>query len=177
MAQKKIPIVQLDQLVRQRKTVSQIAKELGVTKGAVSKAMKRLNVAITKDVTLRSAPEIVDRQLNAMDQLKRINGLINNELDYIERNIETASGEERKELQEQRLKHVAEIRKQLGLLLDIAQALYDAEEVAAFQQAVLEEIGHAAPEVQDKIVSRLNEKRAIRSTFEFRQSTIYPKEG
>ncbi len=169
MGKRKISIIELEQLVREGNGVSQIARKLGVTKGCVSKRLKDLRVGITKDVVLRSAPEIVDRQLNAMDQLKRINGLINSELDYIERNIISAKGEQRKELQEQRLKHVAEVRKQLGLLLDIAQALYNAEEVAAFQKSVLEEIGYASPEVKDRILQRLNERRAIRSTIGFTQ--------
>jgi transposase-like protein len=167
MGKGKISILQLEQMVREGNGVSEIARKLGVSKGAVSKRLKDLRVGITKDFVLRSAPQIVDRQLNAMDQLKRINGLINNELNYIEKNIETAIGDQRKELQDQRLRHVAEVRKQLGLLLDIAQALYNAEEVAAFQQSVLEEIGHAAPEVRDKILQRLNERRAIRSTIGF----------
>ena len=165
MGKGKISILQLEQMVREGNGVSEIARKLGVSKGAVSKRLKDLRVGITKDVVLRSAPQIVERQLNAMDQLKKINMLINGELDYIEKNIETATGQERKELQEQRLKHVAEVRKQLGLLLEIAQALYNAEEVAAFQQSVLEEIGHAAPEVRDRILQRLNERRAIRSTL------------
>ena len=172
MGRGKISLVQLERLVREGNGVSQIAKKLGVAKGSVSKRLKDLRVGITKDVVLRSAPQIVDRQLNAMDQLKKINTLINGELDYIEKNIETATGQERRELQEQRLKHVAEVRKQLGLLLEIAQALYNAEEVAAFQQSVLEEIGHAAPEVRDRILQRLNERRAIRSTIALGQPSI-----
>jgi len=172
MGRGKISLVQLERLVREGNGVSQIAKKLGVAKGSVSKRLKDLRVGITKDVVLRSAPQIVDRQLNAMDQLKKINTLINGELDYIEKNIETATGQERRELQEQRLKHVAEVRKQLGLLLEIAQAIYNAEEVAAFQQSVLEEIGHAAPEVRDRILQRLNERRAIRSTIALGQPGI-----
>ena len=172
MGRGKISLVQLERLVREGNGVSQIAKKLGVAKGSVSKRLKDLRVGITKDVVLRSAPQIVDRQLNAMDQLKKINTLINGELDYIEKNIKTATGQERKDFQEQRLKHVAEVRKQLGLLLEIAQALYNAEEVAAFQQSVLEEIGHAAPEVRDRILQRLNERRAIRSTIALGQPGI-----
>jgi len=112
-----------------------------------------------------------------MGQLKRINDLINSELDYIETNIQAATGADRKDFQRQRLEHVAEIRKQLSLLLDITKTLFDAEEVAAFQQMILEEIGRAAPEVQDRIVSRLNARRAIRSTFEFRQSAVHAQEA
>ncbi len=172
MGKGKISLIQLERLVREGNSVSQIAKKLGVAKGSVSKRLKDLKVGITKDVVLRSAPQIVDRQLNPMDQLKKINTLINGELDYIEKNIETATGQERKELQEQRLKHVAEVRKQLGLLLEIAQALYNAEEVAAFQESVIQEIGHAAPEVRDRILQRLNERRAIRSTIALGQPGI-----
>jgi len=123
LGETKISLIELSQLVREGKGVSDIARKLGVTKGAVSKRLKALRVGITKDVVLRSAPEIVNRELKGMDQLKRINDLINNELEYIEGNIKTAKGEERKELQEARLKHVAEVRKQLGLLLNIAEAL------------------------------------------------------
>jgi len=44
MGIKKIAFIQLDQLVRSGKSVSEIARQLNVTKGAVSKALKRLNV-------------------------------------------------------------------------------------------------------------------------------------
>ena len=57
MGIKKIAFIQLDQLVRSGKSVSEIARQLNVTKGAVSKALKRLNVAVTKDVALRAAPK------------------------------------------------------------------------------------------------------------------------
>ena len=172
MERKKISLIQLEQLVREGNGVAEIARKLKFTKGAVSKRLKALRVGITKDVVLRSAPEIVNRELKAMDQLKRINNLINGELDYIEKNIETAKGEERKDLQEQRLKHVAEVRKQLSLLLNIAEVLYNAEEIAAFQEFVVEEIGRVAPEVKTRIVERLNQAGAIRSTLGFTQSTF-----
>ena len=44
MGIKKIAFIQLDHLVRSGKSVSEIARQLNVTKGAVSKALKRLNV-------------------------------------------------------------------------------------------------------------------------------------
>lgn len=176
MSKTKISIIELDRLIREGYGVSEIAKKLGVSKGCISKRVKALRVGVCKDVVLRAAPQIVDRQIDAMDQLRRINSLINNELDWIERNIKTATGEQRKELQEQRLKHVAEVRKQLGLLLDIAQALYNAEEVRAFQEAVLTEIGSVSNEVRDAIIERLNKARAIRSTFEFHQSALQHRE-
>lgn len=167
MGQKKISIIQLEQLVREGNGVSQIAKKLNVTKGAVSKALKKLNVAISKDVTLRSAPQVVEKKLDAMSQLININELINSELSYIEENIKTASAKERKELQDQKLKHVAEVRKQLGLLLNIAQTFYSVEEIKRFQEIVIKAIGGVSPELRKKIIDALYQQRAIKSTLEF----------
>lgn len=166
MPKKKISFIELEKLVREGNNVSQIAKKIGVTKGAVSKALKKLDVAISKDVALRSAPEIVDKKIDAMSQLIKINQLINTELDYIEGNIKTASDAERKQLQDQKLKHVAEVRKQLGLLLNIAQALYNIDEVKLFQETVLGVIGNASPELRQKIIYELQQRRAIRSTVD-----------
>jgi DNA-binding transcriptional ArsR family regulator len=168
MAKRKISYVELEQLVRKGNNVSQISQKLGVTKGAVSKALKKLDVAISKDLALRSAPEMVDKKLDAMAQLTRINQLINNELNHIQKSITDASKDERKQLQDQQLKHVSEIRKQLSLLVSIAQALYNAEEIARFQQIVLEEIGNASPETRHKILQRLNEQRFTISTLHLR---------
>ena len=167
MGKAKISLMQLEQLVREGNGVCQIAKKMGVTKGSVSKRLKSLRVSISKDVVLRSAPAIVDREISAMDQLKKVNGLINKELDWIEKNIETATGERRRELQEQRLKHVGEIRREVSLLLDIASALYNVDEIKAFQESVLEVIGDVELSVKDRIVKALHERRAIRSTFGF----------
>lgn len=161
MARRKISYIQLEQLVSQGYGVSQIAQKIGVSKGTVSKALKKLNVAITKDIALRSAGQITDEKLDAMAQLRNINQLINDELNHIEKNIKTATERKRKELQDQKLKHVAEIRKQLSLLLEIAKTLYNAEEVANFQKTVLEVIGSVSPSVRNEIERRLVERGTL----------------
>ena len=51
MGMKKIAFVQLDHLVRSGKPVSEMARRLNITKGAVSKALKRIDVAVTKDIS------------------------------------------------------------------------------------------------------------------------------
>lgn len=166
MAKRTISYIELEKYVRQGLGVVQIAKKIGVTKGAVSKALKRLEVGITKDVALRTAPKIADKKIDAMAQLSKINQSIHKELKYLEEEIDkSTSQEERISLQDQKLKHTAEIRKELNLLLSIISTLYNAEEVSAFQRITLEEIGHAAPEVRQRILERLNEIRATRSTL------------
>jgi len=190
MGQKKLSNIELEQLVREGNGVSEIARKLGVSKGTVSKRLKALNTAISKDVTLRSAPEIVERKLDAISQLQKINDNANEILDLLMRwnrgenealqilesqvrKVRVKGSEEEiteykfKDPRELALKAMAEIRGQLNLQLEIFKTLYDMKAVASFQQEVLDAIAEASPEVRDAIIHRLNEKRAIRSTLEF----------
>jgi len=72
-----------------------------------------------------------------------------------------------KDPRELALKAMAEIRGQLKLQLEIFQCLYDMKAVQEFQNEVLTAIGDAAPDVRDRIIHNLNQKRAIRSAIEF----------
>jgi predicted transcriptional regulator len=191
MGQQKISFVQLERLIRAGNGVSQAARILGVTKGAVSKALKKLDFSLSKDVALRSAPEIVDKNLATVEQLQKINDYANELLDLLMRwnrgdkaalqilesqvkRVKIGESEELevkeikfKDPRELALKAMAEIRSQLKLQLEIFQALYDMTAVAEFQKEVLQAIREAAPDVRDKIVHNLQKRRAIRSTLEF----------
>lgn len=190
VAKRKISNVELEQLVRHGKGVSEIARELGVTKGAVSKRLKKLNVAVSKDVALRSAPQVVERGLNAVEQLQKINKDANEILDLLMRwnrgddealrilecqvrKIRVKGQEipvEEYKMTDPRqlaLRAMAEIRNQLKLQLEIFQALYDMQAVAEFQREVLHAIGEVAPDVREKIIHRLQKASALRSTLDF----------
>ena len=164
---KKISILELEQCLREGNTVSETARKLGVSKGAVSKRLKALNVAVARETSLRHAPEVVEQRIDAMAQLEKINRVIEGELDQIQTELGNATGSERRALQEIQIKHSAEIRKQLGLHLELFQALYDMTAVAEFQREVLIAIGEVAPDVRDKILHNLQKARAIRSTLDF----------
>ncbi len=73
MSKIKFSNIELEQLVRDGFNVSQIARKLKVSKGTVSKRLKALNVAITRDVGLHHAGEIVEMKLDAIGQLQKIN--------------------------------------------------------------------------------------------------------
>lgn len=83
MKNKKNSHLELEELVRQGNGVSEIARKLGVTKGAISKRLKALNVAIAKDVTLYHAGEIVEKRINTIEQLQKINDYANELLDLL----------------------------------------------------------------------------------------------
>jgi predicted transcriptional regulator len=155
MAEAKIDKVKLSQMLRSGKAQREIAQVFGVTESAVSKAKKELNLNVVKNVVLENAHRVVDKNLNAIDQLYKINEAANMLLDELEAKPDL------------KLRAMAEIRNQLRLQLDIFQSLYDMKAVQEFQDEVLTAIGDASPDVRDKIIRSLNEKRAIRSAVKF----------
>jgi predicted transcriptional regulator len=190
LGKSKFTDTELKQLVRRGLSGSAIAEHLGVSKAAVSMRLKAMNLAITKDVSLRNAGEIVSKEINALDQLQKINAHANEILDLLMRwqrgepealqilesqvRLVRVNGEEApvkdfrfKDPRELCLKAMQEIRGQLKLQLEIFQCLYDVKQIAAFQEEVLEAIGQAAPEIRDSIIKNLQQRRAIRSTLEF----------
>jgi len=180
---------QLRHLIRNGNTVSEAALKMGIAKGTVSRRLKRLNIAINRSVTLRAAHKIVDREINALDQLQKINRDANELLDLLMRwnrgedealrilespvrKIKVRGQEEEiseykfKDPRELALKAMQEIRGQLKLQLEIFQALFDMKAVQQFQAEVLEVIGSVSTEARDEIVRRLTERNALRSTLD-----------
>ena len=153
MPKPKIDRVKLSQLLRAGKPQREIAQVFGVTEGAVTKAKKELNISVIKNVALENAGRVVDKHLNAVDQLQKINDEANRLLDEIEQSPET------------KIKLMSEIRGQLKLQLEIFSVLHDMRAVQQFQQEVLSAIGEASPEVRNEIIEQLNKKRAIRTAI------------
>ena len=88
MSQRKFSDYQLERLVKEGNGVSQIAQILGVSKGTVSKRLKQLKIGISRNVTLHHAGEIVKKEINAVDQLLKINENANVLLDRLMKVIE-----------------------------------------------------------------------------------------
>ncbi|MGO9020188.1 MAG: hypothetical protein ACLQVJ_17765 [Syntrophobacteraceae bacterium] len=176
------------QLIRDGNTVSEMARKMGVGNSAVSKRLRRLNVSINRNVTIRSADKIVDREINALDQLQKINRDTNEVLDLLMRwnrgedaALQALASQARKiraggrkeviteyrfkDPRELALKSMKEIRGQLKLQLEIFQALFDMKAVQQFQAEVLEVIGSVSTEARDEIIRRLTEKNALRSAI------------
>jgi DNA-binding phage protein len=191
MPRKKISYIELEQMVREGNGVSQIARKLKVTKGAVSKALKKMNVAVSKDIALRSAPDVVIQKVNALEQLGKINAYANELLDLLMKwnrgddealqilesqvfKKKVRVGDKEESVNEYKftdprqlaLRAMSEIRGQLHLQMDLFKTLYNAEEVANFQKIVMEEIGYAAPEIRDRILQRLTDRRLSKSTLQ-----------
>ncbi|SPF35504.1 conserved hypothetical protein [Syntrophobacter sp. SbD1] len=183
--------IELRELVKKGLTCAAMAKHLGVTRSAVSMRLARLRIAVSKDVTIRSAREIVDREINALDQLQKINRDANEILDLLmrwnrgdgealqvlesqARRVRSGKGENAGELTEYKLrdprelalKAMQEIRGQLKLQLEVFQALFDMQAVRQFQTEVLEAIESVSPETREEIIRRLTERNALRSALD-----------
>lgn len=192
MPKPKIDRVKLNRMLSAGKTQRECAQVFGVTEGAISKAKSELNVAVVKSVALENAHRVVDKNLDAISQLQKINNDANEILDLLMRwnrgdddalqvlesqvatkKVRVGDKEEFvkefkfKDPRELALKAMAEIRNQLGLQLDIFKTLYDMKAVQEFQQEVLTTIGAASPEVRNAIVSKLNQRRIIRQSVSF----------
>ena len=190
MAKPKVDIHKLSQMLRAGKTVKECAKFFEVTPGAISQHKKNLNVAVVKNVALENAHRVVDKNLNTVDQLQKINDHANELLDLcmkwingddealqvLESQVRTVrvgkdefpvSEYKFKDPREIALKAMSEIRGQLKLQLDIFQCLYDMKAVQEFQQEVLTAIGEVNTDVRDQIVSKLRERQTVRSTLRF----------
>jgi predicted transcriptional regulator len=178
MKPKKLNDTRLIRLVDAGRSQASIARDLGVSRQAVSKRLIELRGRTTKVVVAKKLEEVVDRKLDAMAQLHKINQDANEILDLLMRwqrgddealqILESQKGEYKlKDPRELALKAMGEIRGQLRLQLEIFQTLYDMKAVEEFQREVLSAIGEASPEVRNAIIGRLNQKRAIRSAIRF----------
>jgi predicted transcriptional regulator len=186
----KIDRVKLNQLLTAGKSQREVAQVFGVTEGAISKAKKELNISVVKNVSLERAHQVVEKNLNTVEQLQKINGYANELLDLLMRwnrgdkealqilesqvrKVKVRGSKEEevteyrfKDPRELALKAMAEIRGQLSLQLDVFKALHDIQAIAEFQKEVLTIIGEVSPDVRDSIISRLKEGRAIRQSVE-----------
>jgi hypothetical protein len=185
-----IPDEKLIDLVGKNLSPANIAKKFGVSPSAIYQRLKSLKIGVAKDVTLRKAHTIVEKKVDAIEQIHKINAYANELLDLLMKwsrgdqealrilesqvkkvkygdNEDEVNEYKMKDPRELALKAMAEIRGQLKLQLEIFQALYDMTAVAEFQKEVLEVIGTVNPEARDQIIRALQEKRAIRTTLEF----------
>ena len=156
MGNGKIDKIKLSQMLRSGKSGKDCAKFFSVTEGAISQARKELKISVIKNVALETAHQVVDKNLNAVEQLLNINRKANTLLEVA---IQAKD-------HDTTLKAMREIRGQLELQLEIFKTLYDVQAVADFQREVLTAIGEVDPDVRNLIINRLKEGRALRQSVD-----------
>jgi predicted transcriptional regulator len=171
---------------------AEAARELGVTRQAVSKRLIELRGKTTRGVVVKKVEQVIDRKIDAMAQLQTINEHANWLLEHVTnwikgddvaiqvleksiRQVNVGTKDEPEYVKEFKftdphkiaLSAMSEIRNQLKLQLEIFQALYDLKAAQEFQEEVLAAIGEVEPNVRSKIINNINQKRLIRSAVRF----------
>jgi predicted transcriptional regulator len=85
MPKPKIDRVKLNCMLRAGKSQKEIAQVFRVSEAAVSKARKELSIAVIKNMALESASKVMDKNLDAISQLQKINNYANELLDLLMR--------------------------------------------------------------------------------------------
>ena len=192
MGKSKLSDKKLLELVDEGRSLAEIARLHGISRQATSKRLIELRGKTTRAVVAKKVNEIVERKIDALEQLNKINTYANELLDLLMRwnrgdqealqilesqvkMVRIGQGEavewikeyKFKDPRELALRAMAEIRGQLGLQLEIFQALFSLQAAEEFQSTVLEVIREVDPHVRDKIIRRLNERRTIRQAVHF----------
>ena len=175
-------------LDREGLTQSEAARKLGVSRQAVSLRLIEIRGKTTRAVVAKKIAEVVEHKIDTLGHLTKVNRHANEMLDLLIRwqsgdpdalrvlesqvkRVTFGEGDDEHEIIEVRMKDprelalrcMAEIREQLELQMKIFETLYSMRAAEEFQHEVLEAIGEVAPDVRMCIISKLNEKRALRS--------------
>ena len=139
------------------------ARHFGVSEPAIHQRLKRMRRLTSQVVALEKAGTVVDEQLTATARLERVQRVIDDELTWA---VQQARGDggDRRALVDVILKLSGEVRQQLGLQLEISRTLVDLRVVKEFQETVVEAIQEESPDTARRIIGRLKERRALRST-------------
>ena len=189
MPKRKIDRVKLSRMLREGKPQREIAQVFGVTEGAISKAKGELSVGVIKVAAMEHGHELVTQNIDAAQELTRINRVINNLMDEVTAKPEVlnrltngvmaiiedrGTKENRQRVREAlsvilknqdlQIKASQEIRGQLSLQWEISKGMVDIREVAAFQRVVVETIRKQRPEVARELVNALKREKALRSS-------------
>jgi DNA-binding MarR family transcriptional regulator len=158
---KKIDRLKVRELYDKGKQVTEIANKLGVSKGAISKVLKQMGLAVAK-VAVIEAPKYEKKQDAATEHLLFLADKARKELEWIERTVPPKNDADYRAWQDQKLKFAAEMRKLITAMADIGYKLYQAKETSEILQIILEEIGHESQDCQKRIYARIRGKRDIR---------------
>jgi DNA-binding XRE family transcriptional regulator len=140
---------------KENKNQSEAARELGVSRQAVSKRLMELRGRQTRVMVAKKIEEAVDLNLDAMAQLMTINKKTLALLDEAELNPKLA------------LSCIAEVRSQIKLAADIYSQMYSVKVVNEFMAIVSEVLKNVDADVYQEFKERVNRERSLRQAVRF----------
>lgn len=174
--------VLVELLVRRGQTQRSAAEFFGVTEAAVSKRKKKLDLAVNTQVALFSAPMVLNAHLTQSENLSVLSRQVQDLIDLVQLVVHGDQTQRSVIEARQKLRRLAgrkgdigslavklfsELRKQLEFIFTQQREIYSLKRVEEFQSVVLDEIGKASPELRKRVVQRLMEVQAARSSLDF----------
>lgn len=141
--------------------LQQIAEELGSTKGAISKVLKKMGKEVAK-AAVTAAPKYHRKKDAATEHLLFLADKARSELEWIENTVPPKADSDYRQWQDQKLKFGAEMRKLISAMADIGYKLFQAEEISEILAIMDEEIGRENVECQKRIRERILQRRSLR---------------
>ena len=179
--------VQLNQMLREGKTLKQCGEFFNVSVSAISQAKKKLGISVGKEIALVEAHKVVSEHLDTVKQLQKINADANEILELLmrwnrgddealqvlESQITTkkvrVGNEEKfvkefkfKDPRELALRAMQEIRGQLKLQNETLQALCEIRAVAEFQAELISLLKEIDQEIANEFIRRLEKRQSLR---------------
>jgi transcriptional regulator with XRE-family HTH domain len=159
----KINDIELDKLLRQGYTTNQLANHFGCSPAAVSQRKRKLQKGIVAVTTLEKADQVVTAHMDMMGQLRRVNGIINDQLDLAVQMLDDLEAD-RLAIQQNIVKLASEVRRQQESQVRIFEAGIRAEAQRAFQQELMDLLEEVSPKVRDEFIRRLRERKLLRGS-------------
>ena len=129
------------------------AKELGVSRQAVSQRLRELKNRTTRVIVAKETKQALQQSFDAVQQLHNINEKTISLLDQAESD------------QDFSLKCVAELRNQIKLAMEIQERIYNQQEAQKFMEIVIQVLKDVSPNAYTKFRDRINDERAFRSSL------------
>ena len=161
MAVRSIDRLRVRELHDQGKSVSDIAKEMGCGKGAISKILKTMGLCIVKSAA-EEAPRYVEKKNIALENLNYLMDKAKQELEWIEDTVPSKNDAEYRAWQDQKLKFCAELRKLIAAIGDIGFKLFHAQSMSEVIEEILDEIAEESPDCRRRILARIDRRRKMR---------------
>ena len=136
-----------------KKTQSEAAKAMGVSRQAVSKRIQELRGRTTRVVVVKETEKVLQQSFDAAQQLHEIN---KKTLEFM--NAAHAD-------QEFSLKCVAELRNQIKLAMEIQERIYSQQAAQEFIKIIIDVLKDVSPDAYKEFRERINNERAFRSSL------------
>ena len=157
----RLNLVKVAELRDQGLTVIGIAKELGVTKGAVSKALKRLGLEVVK-CAVKEAQQHYEHKSDILGGLSYLFNDLLGKYKLANEGQPPRSAAQLAEWLGSELGISGEVRKIASTIADIYWKVYGVEQVTEFMRIVEEELLNESEELQRRVKDRFNRRLSLR---------------